>query len=187
MDVAALGQRAQDVQMAGGKPGEAEQRNAPRDVDGRRVLAQPRARAVAPLRRTRQRDPRPQASPVLGLPRRIRRQRATGPVGVAPARPGADHLRPMERVAIEQFGQMPDPTDAPRVAHRVAAPAIAALLLAVQVVLGEIIQVVLDESQRGGSVGTVIGPLVGLAVATRQLRPACGSSAFRTTTSGGQP
>jgi ATP-binding cassette subfamily B protein len=49
----------------------------------------------------------------------------------------------------------------------VTGQAIAALLLAVQVVLGkEVIQAVLDESQGGGSIGPVIPPLVGLAVAT---------------------
>ena len=73
-------------------------------VDEPGLVAQPRARALEPLGRAGRADPLAQPPPQLGLPRGVgracRRRR--------PARPRADHLGPVQRVAVEQVGEVPD-------------------------------------------------------------------------------
>ena len=81
-----------DDDGTGGKARQPEQRHARRQIEERRIVAQPRARAVDPLRRVGRRDARPQAPEQLGLPAELRMQPAAGAVLVAARGPRAHHL-----------------------------------------------------------------------------------------------
>ena len=110
VDVARGGERAQHVEVAGGQPREAEQRD-PRRA-GRRAPARSRRRAHAPASRS--------AGPASRSASRRRRhssacQRGVGrDAGVVAGRPRADHLGPVQRVAVEQVGEVADGREAPR-------------------------------------------------------------------------
>ena len=101
MDVAAGRQRAQRVDMPGREPRQAEQRQPLGEIDERRVLAEPRTRAGEPLGRPGLGDRLAQTAPQLDLPGRVGRD-----AGVVPRGPRADHVRPVERVAVEQVGDV---------------------------------------------------------------------------------
>ena len=96
VDVARVGQRAQDLQVAGGQRGQAEERDARGQVAEVRVVEQPPARGVQALGRAGRADPRAQPPPQLGLPavvlgqacRRGRRRRRRRPRATPPAAPG---------------------------------------------------------------------------------------------------
>ena len=98
----------------GRQPRQPEQRQPRRQVDDLRLLAQPRARALDPLGRIGHADPRAQPPPQLGLPRPARRH-----VPVLAPRPRAHHLGPVQRVAIEQLGEVPNRAEPPRPPRRV--------------------------------------------------------------------
>ena len=108
VDVAPVGQRAQDLEMAGRQAGEPEQRQA------RGQLAPAPGRSVEPLTgappalgRAGHADPGPQPAPQLGLPGRARGQQAPAErVEVLALRPGLDHRRTVQRVAVKQVGEM---------------------------------------------------------------------------------
>ena len=115
------GDRLQDLEVPGGQPRQAEDAQPRREVQQRRRLAQPGARAVDALGDVGHADPRAQASPELGLPTMRGLQRA-----VLARRPAADHLGAVQRVAIEQLGEVTQRRQAPRPAHRVGVRARAA-------------------------------------------------------------
>ena len=120
MHVALDRQRAQHVEMPRRQPRQPEEREPRRQIDDPRLLPQPRARTLNPLRRIRNPDPRPQPPPELGLPHPVGRHPA-----VLPARPRPNHLRPMQRIPIEQLREMPnrtEPPSPPRRIHGLAAP-----------------------------------------------------------------
>ena len=108
VDVAAGGERVEHVQLPGRQPGEAEDRDARREVDEGGVGAQARARCVHALGEIRDADPGAQAPPELRLPL----------VGVCPGRPRANHLGPVQRVAVEQVGEVAQGGEAPCAAFR---------------------------------------------------------------------
>ena len=107
-----LGERAQHLQVAGRQPRQPEQRQPGGQVDERGSAAQPRARRLEALGRAGAADPLAQPPPQLGLPAASaaagRRRRD------APLRPGPQHLRALERIAVEQAGQVADGGEAPR-------------------------------------------------------------------------
>ena len=105
---------------AGGQPREAEQREPRREVGEARVGAQRPARRAARARRGSGTGSRvAQPPPQLGLP-----------AGALARRPPLEHLGPVERVAVEQPGDVADAREAPpaprlvgRVAEVVGEPA----------------------------------------------------------------
>ena len=106
MDVAPGRERAQDVEVPGGEPREAEERDALGEVDERGVRPQALARRLEPLGGARLDQPLAQPPPQLGLPGGLR-----GHVDLA-ARPAADHGRAVQRVAVEQLGEVADGREA---------------------------------------------------------------------------
>ena len=104
MDVALRGDRAQHADVAGRQPGQPEQRQPLRQIDQRGLVGQPRARALDALGRSGLPDRRAQPSPQLGLP-----------AGVLTLSPRANEVGTVQRVAVEQVGEVPD--------RAVAAPA----------------------------------------------------------------
>ena len=66
-------QRAQHVEMPRGQPRQPEERQPRRQIDEPGLLPQPRTRALNPLRRIRNPDPRAQPPPELRLPHAVRR------------------------------------------------------------------------------------------------------------------
>ena len=94
--VTVLGERAQHAELARGQPREPEQRQPLGQLHGAGLGPQPGAGRLDPGRRVRHRDPLAQALPELGLPVVIR------PLEV----------RPVQRVAIEQRGEMADGREA---------------------------------------------------------------------------
>ena len=110
VDVAAGRERAQDVEVAGGEAREAEQREALGEVDERRVCAEPLAGGLEPLGGAGLGEASAQPPPQLRLPGRLGRH-----VDLA-ARPAADHRGAVERVAVEQLGEVADRGEAARAA-----------------------------------------------------------------------
>ena len=110
VDVAVRGERAQDVEVAGRQAREPEQREPRREVDEAAVGVQRPAGRAAPLRRPGHREPLAQPPPQLGLP-----------VLALAGRPALEHLRPVQRVAVEQLGHVADAREAPRAAVLVIA------------------------------------------------------------------
>ena len=104
------GERAQDVEVAGRQPRQAEQRDALGEGGERGVGSQPLARGLEPLGGARLGEPRAQPPPQLRLPRGL-----GGHVDLA-ARPPAHHRRPVQRVAVEQLGEVADGREAARAA-----------------------------------------------------------------------
>ena len=88
-----------------------EMRSGRSSSDG--VLAQARARGFEPLGGARLGQPLAQPPPQLRLPRGLRRE-----VDLA-ARPAAHHRRPVQRVAVEQLGEVADGREAARAPVRV--------------------------------------------------------------------
>src|SRR4051794_890646 len=102
VDVAARGQRAQHGEVTGGGPGEAEERDARRPGGEGRRPPRAVARRAGALRGVRAADAPAQAPPQLRL---------LVP-GVLPGGPAADELRTLERVAVEEVGEMADDGEA---------------------------------------------------------------------------
>ena len=107
MHLTAGGERAQDREVAGREAGQAEERQPLREVDERGLGSQARACGLEPLGGARLFEPLSQPAPELGLPRGLVRD-----VDL-PARPPADHLGPVQRVAVEQLGDVAQGGEAP--------------------------------------------------------------------------
>ena len=108
--LAAGGERAQHGEVAGRDPRQAEERDALGEGDERGVRSQPLARLLEPLGGAGLVESLPQPAPELGLPGGL-----AGEVDLA-ARPAAHHLRAVERVAVEQLGEVAqggEPASAP--------------------------------------------------------------------------
>ena len=103
MDLAVRGDRVEDLQACDGDPGEAEQREALGQRDRARLAAQPRACRRSARDGVRLGDARAQPSPQVRLPMLV----FTG-------RPGADQPRSVQRVAVEQSGEVADGREPPR-------------------------------------------------------------------------
>ena len=114
MHVAPDRERAQHVEMPRGQPRQPEEREPRRQIDDPGLLPQPRTSALNPLGRIRNPDPRAQPPPELGLPHPVGRH-----APVLPASPGTNHLRPMQRVPIEQLREMPNGTEPPSPPRRI--------------------------------------------------------------------
>ena len=138
--VAPRRQRAQHREPPGGQAREAEQRQPRRQRHQVRLRAQARARGLQPLGRTVDPDPRTQPPPQLGLPQRLVGQRPARAVEILAPRPRAHHLRPVQRVAIEQLGDVAHRAQPPR------APRLVALLVAGAEVRGQARQPRLAEA-----------------------------------------
>src|SRR4051812_49418527 len=95
------GQRSEDLELAGGESGQAEQGEPFRKVRDRCVVKEPITCALPTLGRPGQTDLRPEVTPELRLPDRICRQVSTAPIAVETVRPGENHLRAMKGVAVE--------------------------------------------------------------------------------------
>ena len=115
MDVAAGGERAEHVEVAAREPREAEQRDPRGQLEQPRLGDEPLAGRPRALRRARPPEPHAQPPPQLRLPARLVRQ-----VDDA-LRPAADDLRPVQRVAVEQAGDVADGGEPPRAARLVVA------------------------------------------------------------------
>jgi hypothetical protein len=100
VDLAARRERAQDREVAGRDPRQAEERDALREVDERGVGLQSSACLLDSFGGARLANVLPQAAPELGLPRGLAREFDLA------ARPAAHHLRAVERVAVEQLGEV---------------------------------------------------------------------------------
>jgi hypothetical protein len=110
VDLAPRGQRLQHVAVAGGHAGQAEDREARRQVEDAAVGLERRTRLLEPLRRCGLTDPCAQAAPQLPLPV-VRAD--------LPARPVAHRVRPVQRVPVEQVGDVPHGREPPRALERV--------------------------------------------------------------------
>src|SRR3954447_5215072 len=106
MHVAPIRERAQDMQVPGGQAREAEDREALRQVDEPGLLTQTRARSLDARRWIDHADPVAQTPPQLGLPEAVRPQPAAGAVLIPAGRPGADHLRAVEGITMEELREM---------------------------------------------------------------------------------
>ena len=113
MDVAAGGKRTQHVKMACGQPRQAKQREARRQLDEPRAVAKPCARRPESLGGPGLRRSGSQASPQLRLPSRAGGQRPAVAIGVVAQAHAAD-LGSVQRVAVEEFGEMADGAEAAR-------------------------------------------------------------------------
>ena len=105
VDVAVGGQRAQHGEPARGQPREAEQREPGGEVDDRGVLAQARAGGGHACGRPGLGDGLVEAPPQLGLP-----------AVVLAGRPRREHLRAVERIGVEQVGDVADGREPARTA-----------------------------------------------------------------------
>ena len=98
--LAAGGERAQHGEVAGRDPRQAEERDALGEGDERGLGSQPLARLLESLGGAGLVQSLPQPAPELGLPGGLGRE-----VDLT-ARPAAHHLRAVERVAVEQLGEV---------------------------------------------------------------------------------
>ena len=119
--VAPRGERREHVAVAGGQSRQAEDRQALRQVDDRGLGAQARARLIEPLGRPRPTDALAQPQPQLRLPVLLVGRRRG---------PSADLVGPVQRVAVEQVGEVTDGGEAPRAPQRVGGRRVAAEVLA---------------------------------------------------------
>jgi len=103
VDIAMHGQRLEDAEVAGGQTGQPEEREARRKVDGVPLLTEARARLLHPLDGRGNLDGVPEPPPQLRLP-----------VIGAPLGPLLEELRPIQRVPIEEPGDMPERAEPPR-------------------------------------------------------------------------
>jgi hypothetical protein len=108
MHVAPDRQRPQHIEMPRRQPRQPKERQPRRQIDDPRLLAQARTSALHPLRLIRNLDSFAQPPPELRLPHPVRRHGA-----VLPASPCTNHLRPMQRIPIEQLRKMPDRSEPP--------------------------------------------------------------------------
>ena len=107
VDVARRGQRFEDLDVAARQPREPERAEPRRQVGKVGLCAQARARVGKALRGVGLADASSHPAVELGLPRGVGRD-----PGVVAHAPGADHLRAVERVAVEQAGEVADGREA---------------------------------------------------------------------------
>jgi hypothetical protein len=107
MHVAVGGQGPQDRQGTRRQPGETEQGQAGREIDGGGVGPQGGAGLVESLGRAGHTDPVPQPPPQLRLPDPLGPQRPPGTVGVVLGGPGTEHAGPVHAVPVVEVGQVP--------------------------------------------------------------------------------
>ena len=157
--VAAGGERAQDVEVAGREAGQAEERDALGQVGQRRRCAEPLARGLEPLGGAGVGEPLPQPPPQLGLPGRL-----LGHVDLA-SRPAAHHRRPVQRVAVEQLGEVADGGEPPRAPVGVVLGA----QVGRQAVQPRLLQALADDLEQRPH-GALRRPRVGLGVDARRGR-----------------
>lgn len=128
MDVAAGRERAKHLKVArqedaSGRTATAaapDQGDLPlRQIKEIGLLAQARARSLEALGGTGLRDALIQAPPQLGLPDGVVGEVLAGPIRVLPLRPGADHLRSLQCVAVKEIGEVPDAAEPARPPGRV--------------------------------------------------------------------
>jgi hypothetical protein len=111
VQVAPSRERFEDVPVAGGKPRQPEDRHLRGQIDDIRVRLQHLTRPLQALRRPGLADPRPQAPPQPPLPLPGRRLLRRGP---------RQHgVRAVQRVPVEQLGQMPNGREPPRPLQRI--------------------------------------------------------------------
>ena len=122
MHLAARRQRPQNLEMAGRQARDPEQAQPRREFQQRRLLTQPRTGLRPPLGGPGERDPVAQPPPQRRLPRLADRQQLPGGVGVAPVGPEAEHLRTVQRVAVEHLRQVAHDRQTPLARERIAAP-----------------------------------------------------------------
>ena len=113
VNLARLGEGRQDLEVAGGQARYPEQRDPARQSHDCRVLAQARAGRLDPLGRAWNREALAHPAPQLRLPDARRRQWPPRAVAVFVARPGAQHLRTADRVAVIELGDVADDREAP--------------------------------------------------------------------------
>jgi hypothetical protein len=128
VNVATGCQCLEDVQARGRQAREAEERQARREVDQPRLQAEALAGALEPLGGAREPEPFPEPPPQLGLPHNVRLQGRPRPVHVVAGSPRAEHLRPVERIPVEELHD---------VAHAAEAAHLADLVRALPEVRGE--------------------------------------------------
>ncbi len=164
MHVARVREGREDVELGRRQAGEAEQRQALRQVvegdggvgEGVEGVGQASGRV---------RDGgqvRAQAAPDLGLPRDLGGQGVAGAVDVLPGAPGAEHRGAVLGVAVEQLGEVADGDEAGRGGPVVSAGGAGAVLQ----VVGEraqpgLVQVAVDDLQQGPE-QSLAGPGVGV-------------------------
>jgi hypothetical protein len=117
--VALRGERLEHLEPARRQPREAEHRQPLGQVDELGLLAQARAGGLDPLRRVGLAGAGAQAAPQLRLPAGVLRQLRAGGVDVLAGRPRADHRRALERVAVEQLGDVAHAREPARLPRRV--------------------------------------------------------------------
>ncbi len=115
MHLARVGDRSEHVEVRARHPGQAEQRQSLRQVEQLEFGLDPLARRGQTLRRAGSADPAPEPSPQFGLP-------AAGPV--LARGPGAQHVRAVDAVVVEQIGDVVNRAEAPGRIVRVATRAL---------------------------------------------------------------
>ncbi len=143
----------------GREAGQAEERDALGEVAQRRRCAEPLARRLEPLGGAGVGEPLPQPPPQLGLPGRL-----FGHVDLAP-RPAAHHRRPVQRVAVEQLGEVADGGEPPRAPVGV----VLAAQVGRQAVQPRLLQALADDLEQRPD-GALRRPRVGLGVDARRGR-----------------
>ncbi len=107
VDVAVLTERGEELHLGDGDPGVPEQREPRRQVLGSGASAERLDHAHVPLAGRRLPDLGGQPAPELGLPGEVRREGATGSVGVVVPLPAGEQGGALRGVRTEQPGQPP--------------------------------------------------------------------------------
>ncbi len=108
VDVAMRGDRAENLQPGGRQAREAQDREAVREVGELRLVPEALAGGGEALGRARDLEVRTQPTPQLRLPAGV-----VGQAGVVPRGPPRQHLRPVQRVAIEEPCDVPHRAEPP--------------------------------------------------------------------------
>ncbi len=116
VDLAPGRERGEHVDVAGRQAGQAEEREAGGQPGHLRLASQARAGPLEPLGRAGDRQPAAQAPPQFRLPAGVAGQGRAGRVDVVAGRPGAQHGRAVDRVAVEQVGGVAGAGEAARAA-----------------------------------------------------------------------
>ena len=139
MHVAARAERGEDVARGGGQPRQPEDRDALGEVDDAGLGAQPRAGVLEALGRPGSADALAKREPQARLPVVL----AGAVRGPAPDRVGA-----VQRVAVEQVGEVTDGGEPPRSPQRIGGAGVAAEMLGEQGQPGFLQALVDDVEQR---------------------------------------
>lgn len=99
--------------MARRQSGQAEQREARRQVDKGGALGEARRRGQDPLRRALDADSLAKPAPQLGLPVGVDSRSGPRIGGAQVARPGLNHVGTVHAVMVEQIGEVPNGGEAP--------------------------------------------------------------------------